>query len=219
VYSARRATRDEPFGAVQRELALSSPRTETSTIISPDGLTFWVGSDRDGGAGDFDVWRATRSSRATAWSAPTNVLSLNSPAKDLPRPMGEHDRIMPLGSDRDSRGFYQIYFASRSADGAGFDPPAHVPELSFARESTVDAFLTDDGLTLLFVSGPEIGPADLYVSSRRSTSDPFSPRVPLTDLNTPSDERDPWLSPDGTQLYFSSDRSGQYAIYVAELRR
>jgi Tol biopolymer transport system component len=219
VYSARRASRDEPFGAVQHEPTLSSPRTETSTIISPDGLTFWVGSDRDGGAGDYDVWQATRSSRSAPWSAPFDVLSLNSSAKDLPRPMGEHDQVMPLGSDRDKLGFYQIYFANRSASDAGFDPPLHVPELSFARESTVDGFLTDDGLTLFFVSGPSIGAADLYVSSRKSTSEPFSTRAPLSDLNTTSDERDPWLSPDGTQFYFSSDRAGPYAIYVADVLR
>jgi Tol biopolymer transport system component len=72
---------------------------------------------------------------------------------------------------------------------------------------------------MFFVSGPAIGAADLYVSSRKSTSEPFSERVPLTDLNTVDDERDPWLSPDGTQFYFSSDRAGQYAIYVAEVQR
>ena len=37
----------------------------------------------------------------------------------------------------------------------------------------------------------------------------------IDELSTDSDERDPWLSPDGRELYFSSDRSGQYAIYVA----
>jgi Tol biopolymer transport system component len=219
VYSARRASRDQPFGAVQRETVLSSPRTETSTIISPDGLTFWVGSDREGGDGDYDVWQATRSSRTAPWSTPTNVLSLNSSAKDLPRPMGEHDHVMPLSSDRDNLGFYQIFLANRSSSGAGFETPVHVPELSFARESTVDGFLTDDGLTMFFVSGPSIGAADLFVSSRKSTNEPFSPRAALTDLNTVNDERDPWLSPDGTQFYFSSDRSGPYAIYVAEVRR
>jgi Tol biopolymer transport system component len=133
--------------------------------------------------------------------------------------MGEHDQVMPLGSDRDSRGSYQIYFANRSASDASFETPVHVPELSFARESTVDGFLTDDGLTMFFVSGPAIGAADLYVSSRKRTNEPFSARVPLTDLNTVDDERDPWLSLDGTQLYFSSDRAGQYAIYVADVKR
>ena len=30
-----------------------------------------------------------------------------------------------------------------------------------------------------------------------ATSDPFEQAVPIADLNSPSDERDPWLSPDG----------------------
>jgi hypothetical protein len=57
------------------------------------------------------------------------------------------------------------------------------------------------------------------VASRRATSDPFKHFEPLDDLNTPRDERDPWLSPDGRELYFASDRSGHYDIYVAAARR
>jgi Tol biopolymer transport system component len=33
------------------------------------------------------------------------------------------------------------------------------------------------------------------------------------------DERDPWLSPDGTEFYFASDRAGNHAIYVCEVTR
>jgi Tol biopolymer transport system component len=47
----------------------------------------------------------------------------------------------------------------------------------------------------------------------------FGAPAAVTDLNTASDERDPWLSPDGTPLFFSSDRSGRYEIYVASVSR
>ena len=58
------------------------------------------------------------------------------------------------------------------------------------------------------------GASDLFVAFRRSTSEPFADIAPLDALNPPSDERDPWLSPDGRELYFASDRSGHYDIYV-----
>jgi hypothetical protein len=65
------------------------------------------------------------------------------------------------------------------------------------------------------VRGPGFGPADLYVTSRRSHSEPFEAAVALRELNTAHDERDPWLSPGGRNTVFSSDRSGRCEIYVA----
>ena len=124
-----------------------------------------------------------------------------------------------MGSDCATPGYYQILFAARSGASSSGSPKLQpVPELEYPEQSTVDGFLSEDGLTLFYVTGPSSGAADLYVASRRSTSDPFEHDTPLDDLNTPSDERDPWLSPDGRELYFSSDRSGHYDIYVAAVR-
>jgi hypothetical protein len=61
--------------------------------------------------------------------------------------------------------------------------------------------------------------ADLFVAWRRSTSETFSgAQQPLDDLNTPGDERDPWLTPDGKTLYFTSDRDGFLSIYTAAVK-
>jgi hypothetical protein len=93
--------------------------------------------------------------------------------------------------------------------------------------ATVDGFLTDDGLTLFFSRSPATSAtdaggdagaaakADLFVAFRRSTAEGFQVTQPLDDLNTPADERDPWLTPDGKTLYFTSDRDGVLTIYTA----
>jgi hypothetical protein len=187
--------------------------------VSADGLTLWFASDRASGSDDLDIWVATRSARGAAWSAPVSLDALNSDAQDIPRPPGQRARVMPMASDRDSPGYYKIQFATRSTSSAAFGAPAPVVELAFPDESTVDGFLRDDGLTLFYVTGPAFGPADLYVASRRRAADAFEQHAPLDELNTPLDERDPWLSPDGRELYFASDRSGHYDIYVAKARR
>jgi hypothetical protein len=219
IFVAQRAERADPFGAVQRVAELSAAGIETSPAVSADGLTLWFASDRAGGQGDLDIWVATRGARDDAWSAPRNLPVLNSGEKDIPRPPGQRARIMPMASDRDALGFYRILFAERAEADAPFGEPAPVPEFVFDDESTVDGFLSDDGLTLFYVSGPAFGPADMFVASRRSTSDPFEAHLSLDELNTENDERDPWLSPDGRELYFASDRSGHYDIYVAAARR
>jgi hypothetical protein len=133
---------------------------------------------------------------------------------------------MPMASTRPAAAnpgaSYQTYLTARAGAGAPFGAPAAIPELDYTDRSTVDACLTDDGLTLFFSSSPAAGDAggtaaDLYVAWRRSAAEPFSVTQPLDDLNTAAAERDPWLSPDGRTLYFTSDRSGVLQIYTARV--
>jgi hypothetical protein len=230
VWFSTRGAADLPFAAPQPVAGVNTMSFETSSAISADGLTLWFGSDRPGGVGAVDVWVSTRPRRTDPWSTPLNVVALNSAVDDIPRPPGQHNLVMPLASQRNAGGVYQTYLAARSAVGAPFGAPALISELAFADRSTVDASLTDDGLTLFFSSTPvarapdgaaptdaAVPTGDLYVAFRRSTNEPFSETQPLGDLNTPADERDPWLSPDGKLLFFTSDRGGVLSIYVASV--
>jgi hypothetical protein len=215
VWSARRGAPAEAFSTPTHVDEVSTPAFETSAAVSGDGLTLWVGSDRAGGLGELDIWMSTRSNRAGRWSAPVNLLSLNATAKDVPRPPGQRNLVMPLASERDGSGLYRTYLSARANPNAPFGSPSPLPELVFADKSTVDGFLTDDGLTLFFSSSPRTGPGDLFVAWRRSTSEPFSIYAPLDELNTTADDRDPWLSRDGKLIFFSSSRDGLLNIYQA----
>ena len=234
VWLARRASILEPFTTPTPLTEVNTANFETSAAISADGLMLWFGSDRPGGVGTIDIWVTSRASRAAAWATPQNVLALNTPSEDIPRPPGQHGLVMPLASKPgDIAGVYQTFFARRESAGAPFGAPALVSELAEADRSTVDGFLSDDGLTLFFSSSPlqvlgDAGPfvdggalptADLFVAWRRSVNEGFSLTQPLDDLNTPGDERDPWLTPDGKTLYFTSDRDGALNIYTAIVRR
>ena len=155
-----------------------------------------------------------------------NVESLNSTADDIPRPPGLHGTVMPMASTRAAVGRYWSYFATRAGSGSPFGAPIEIAGVAHANRSTVDAFLSDDGLTLFYSAsgfgaldaGAGGATSDLYVSFRRSVSEGFELTQPLDDLNTAGDERDPWLTPDGTILYFTSDRDGQLVIYTAAVQ-
>jgi hypothetical protein len=176
---------------------------------------------------------STRPNRDAPWTTPKNVVALNTAAEDIPRPLGQHGLVMPLSSKQATSAVYQTFLATRTGSGASFGPPALVSELAFPDRSTVDSFLSDDGLTMFFSSAPLQfltdggGPAvdggalptsDLFVAWRLSVNEPFTFTQPLDDLNTPGDERDPWLTADGKTLYFTSDRDGSLNIYTASVR-
>jgi hypothetical protein len=233
VWFARRAAVGQPFGAPEAIGVLNTSTFETSSAISADGLTLWYGSDRPGGVGTTDIWVSSRPNRSAGWSTPVNAIALNTGVEDIPRPPGQHGLVMPLSSKQATAAVYQTFLAARAGAGAPFGAPVLVAELAYADRSTVDGFLTDDGLTLFFSSQALQFPldggsssdggiatpfADLFVAWRQSTSEPFSFTQALDDLNTGGDERDPWLTADGKTLYFTSDRDGALNIYTAAVK-
>jgi len=243
VWFARRSSIAEPFGTPEIVAGVNSDDRETSSAISGDGLTLWLGSERPGGLGEVDIWVAERTSTSGDWSAPVNLAPLNSSADDIPRPPGQHGLVMPMASTSAHADQYWTYLAARADPASPFGVPAAIPELQYPDRSTVDAFLSDDGLTMFFSSSPHGSPgeaddagaadgggdgstggttstaADLQVAYRHSTSEPFSVTQALEGLNTPFDERDPFLSADGSTLYFTSDRDGPLGIYTASVTR
>jgi hypothetical protein len=217
VWFARRDSISEPFGSPQLVTSASSNAFDTSPAISPDGLTLWLGSNRDG-AYKVDIYETTRPNRDTdQWYPPRNLeRPPNSEEDDIPRPLGQHGQVMPLASRRDGPA-YATYFAARGADGV-FGPPQAMPELAVEGRSISDGCLTNDGLILLFNAELAENQGDLYLARRSSTAVPFEAPIPLDQLNTAGDDRDPWLSPDESRLFFSSDRDGERCIYQVPVR-
>jgi len=219
VWFARRYDTNLPFGNPLPVNEVNTATFETSAAISADGLTLWFGSDRPGGVGSTDIWMSTRPNRLAAWSTPVNVIALNTAAEDIPRPPGQHGLVMPMASERDVTGGYRTFLAVRPDINQPFDAMVLVAGL-VGGDILADAFLSDDGLTMFYAAAAGGAKPDMYVAWRASTADRFSLPTPLTDLNTAADERDPWLSPDGTLFYFTSDRgNGVLQIYEATARR
>jgi hypothetical protein len=247
IWVAKRATAADPFGTPTLVDNVNMDSFETSSAISTDGLTLWFGSDRAGGLGMTDIWVSHRATRNDAWSAPLDLVGLNSSAEDIPRPPGLHGTVMPMASARDlGAPSYQTYFATRAGTGPSFGAPVPVEGIDTPDKLIVDGFLTDDGLTLFYSAatlleplelgdaggdagstadagsppdaGPTFGTSDLFVAWRRSTNEAFVGALPLTDLNTSANERDPWISPDASTFFFTSDRDGVENIYSVSVR-
>lgn len=63
---------------------LDTADVEATPVVSPDELTLFFGSSRTTGAGDFDIYVATRATTADGFGQPVALTSLNTAGFDVP---------------------------------------------------------------------------------------------------------------------------------------
>lgn len=126
----------------------------------------------------------------------TNLDSIEVEAEDSPLEAA----ISPLGED------------------GSVGPGILVPEFSspardtriFIRKDGLEAFITSNRAGSL--GAPPL-PLDIWVSTRATLFDPWSVPTNLgNQVNSTVDDVAPWLSKDGTTLYFSSNRPGSVSV-------
>ncbi len=188
-----------------------------SPAVTYKGDELWLGMSN---GENTDVFRSQL--LGGAWSKPERVEELSSSDfDDAPRPPELGGKLMALSSKRHGGRQYQVYLAERTSPTEAWGEPSQalLGAVNSASFQSADGFLAEGGLALYFSSTRD-GTSDLYVSRRESLSAPFGAPASLADFNTSEEERMPWLSPDGTRLYFVSNRATplyqQYALYVAQ---
>jgi hypothetical protein len=216
IWVSRRLSPSDPWGAPEVVRELDSSSHDRTPGVSADGLTLYFGSNRPGGLGDYDIWVSTRASRQDPWSDPVNVPELSSTAWDGSPQLVASGLQLVLSSTRPGGpGAVDLYWSSRASATAPWDTPTPIPDVNSAASDS-EGRLVADGLLLYFSSSRNAASSrDLYVARRSFADDPFSPPQPLTELNTPMWESDPWLSPDLRYIMFASDRGGAYEVYEA----
>ena len=92
---------------------------------------------------------------------------------------------------------------------AAFGEPTNLTSLNSTADEWGPALSPDLG-TVVFVSDRAGGAGgyDLWMATRSDAAGPFDPPAPVPGMNTAGEEGGPYLSPDGLQLYFQSDRPG-----------
>ena len=227
MYVSHRTSVEEPWEApVNLGPTVNTTANEGNPAFSRDEHLMFFQSDRPGGLGGIDIWVCQREHTQDAfdWQAAMNAgTEINSSAGDQ----------SPSYFENDDGGNPQLYFASSRAGGLGsldifmstqagdglFGAPLRIVELSSpggdARPS-----IRHDGLEIFFQSdrAGTTGGNDLWVSTRGSTLDPWSTPVNLGNtINTTFVDNNPYLSSDGTTLFFVSDRPGGFGaqdLYV-----
>jgi Tol biopolymer transport system component len=232
IYVSQRDSAVDPWGPLQNAgPAINTSANELCPTLTIDGHHLLFVSDRAGGCGGQDLYVARRRNKRddVGWEPPANLgCTVNSAAHDFTPSLFDDEAtgrmILYFSSDRPAgMGGVDIYSSSTGADG-GFEPAVLVPELS---TPYVDERpnVRKDGLEIFFDSDRpgSIGSTDLWVSTRESTTSPWSIPVNLGPaVNTAAVEARPSLSFDGTALYFNSMRPGGRGssdVYVATRAR
>jgi Tol biopolymer transport system component len=222
IWTARRASADDPWGSPSRVAELSSSTSDWAAAVSLDGLRIWFSSDRlEVGRGQ--IWASSRSTRSAPWSSPQIVAELATsgsidfaPAVDATETtlLFASNRADPAGAGGGAN--FDLYSSTRAA-GDPWRVPAPLPGANGGQDE-YDPFVAQGSLVVFFTS-MRSGLGDIYWSARRSIAEPFPAPLPLDDLNSPEYDSDSTLSVDLGYLMFSSTRSGNAEIYESRAIR
>lgn len=219
VWWSTRASTSDPWSTPVNVTEVNSVSSETSVALSRDGLTLYIGTDREGVAGAFDVWMSTRDARGSPWTAPVTVPELNTDGPDAVRSISGTGLVAAVMSAAGGSSRYDLFLARRADASSSWTPPVPIAELNTG-ENEADPFLTPNELMLFFTATREgeTQGDDLFVATRASTSDAFADVQPLSTLNGAGRDSDAWVSDDLRTIYFAAEAGGE-VLHIYEAAR
>ena len=226
IWVSRRACTDpeDPGCAWQAPVILgpviNGPGADFAPNLSIDGHLLFFSSVRPDGFGGPDIYLSHRADPNDdfGWEPAVNLgPDVNTTTADN-APMylqSAEDGVTNLYFNRGLNALQQadIFAAAVTREGVTRGPAAPVSELNVANANDAAVTVRVDGKELMFWSTRPggLGGADLWVSTRQTVHDPWSPPVDLgAPLNTASDDVTPTLSFDGRTLIFGSNRPGGF---------
>ena len=217
LWFATRESADAPWGEPQNMGALNTSAADSLAVLSSDEHVMFFHSTRPGGCGAGDIWMTRRHNRRSQeWNPPVNLgCVVNTAATEIAPAFFENPETGQVtlfyGSNRPGSQGFDVYASPVGEDGY-FGPGVLVPEFSSAGRDT-RIFIRRDGLEAFITSDRTGGQGliDIWTSTRDTLSDMWSTPVDLSSaVNSASDDGSPWLSRDGTTLYFFSTRALGY---------
>ncbi len=177
--------------------------------LAADGAALYVASKR--AAGDWDLFWAER--REGGWSELLPIGAVNTAADELSPHVSSDGRWLYFSSNRvGGQGGFDLYVCRREA--AGWSAPQNLGPAVNSLADELDPALSGDGLVLYFSanSTADRRPArttDLFAARRSAIDGAWQPAEPLTEVNSPANERTPLHFGEGRALYFASDRQAR----------
>lgn len=120
IYVATRASRSDTFATPTRVTGLNTTSQEFGPSLRGDELEVFIASDRGGGRGSMDIWRAVRATTASSFDEPVNVSVVNGSGYETdPRLSPDGTELFFASSQGAPQGSLVLWVATRSC----LDPP------------------------------------------------------------------------------------------------
>lgn len=215
VFTATRPDRFSAFGSPVQTTELVAAGDAADPSLDPSGLRIAFASSRTGGLGSYDLWTATRPTLGSPFATPTPIAGASDVAIDHYPSFAGANALYFSSARTGGLGSEDIYRIP--VNGTTFGAPALVDGLSHSGYDAAPAVTADELVAYIERSySDDAGTTGaIFVSSRAKTSDPWP--TPTVVLELRGGESIPaWISPDRCRLYFSSTRSGNLDLFVAE---
>jgi hypothetical protein len=198
LFTARRATLTSAWSTPEPMTALNFAPAE-HPYVSIDGLRIYFTS---GVNATSDLWMATRPDRDSPFANPARIPNVNSPEEEAMGAVDASERVLMFSSARGGVVIDDLWESRRASISDPWGPPVAVTELNTATYDRAP-HLDDYGLVTYFERASE-----LRWAIRTSVASPWTIEGAVDEINAmPSDESDPWLSPDLRTMYFVADTS------------
>jgi len=195
--------------------AINTEFPDQGPYVSKDELTLYFASQRPEGIGANDIYVSTRLSKSDPWGPGVNLGSvINTPGTESTPALSPDGKLLYFATNgRGGTSGLDIWVSARSdkEDPLGWGVPVKL-------EGGVNSPAADLGpapfydrrtktLTLYFYSTRSGGSGcrDLYTSTLGENG-AFTPAVPITELNTSSEDEQPAIRADGLEIFFASNR-------------
>jgi len=183
---------------------LNTLSAETDPSITADGLDIVFASDRPGGVGAMDLYRAHRNSITEPFGMPVLIAELSTIAADQAAELsgdGLTIYVRKMGTTSQD-----IFTARRATRQSMFDTPTLELDFSSTEEETNPA-ISADGLT--FSTTREVltnTDRELYIYQRMNLNKPWGAARRMTELSTPGTDSGAAFTGDGLAVMFHTDR-------------
>jgi len=194
------------------ELApVRAPGSLSYPFLAPDGSRIFFdvrlpARPGAGAPGSPDLWSAPRDGDGWGPAAPLGP-EVNGPSVEMHASVAANGNLYFASNRPGGLGGFDIYRAV--AVPGGFAAAENLGPAINSADNEYHAFIAPDERYLLFDARRSTGAGgnDIYISVRRADGG-WEPAAPLgSELNTPAADMRPYVSPDGTRLFFCSDRS------------
>ena len=231
IYVATRATTEDEWGTpAPLGPPVNGPGAEVFPRLSPDGLELYFSIS--GGYGKLDLQVSRRERLGGAWGRAENLgPPINTSDHEYGACLSANGLELYFNSTGHPGGFggHDLYVARRQTESSDWGVPENLGPVVNDESNSVCPFISPDGLTLFFSGrvapfrSGGMGLADFWMTSRATPDDPWRPPVNLgPGINTVYGEACPWISHDGSMLYFAADwpdglAPGQIDVWQARI--